>query len=195
MRISPCPRHKRWSHKRNWKKWKRSGSPYSDSVELMTSITTLLCRKRMTPILWPDYSDPTTPTRLLRLSNVGLPGQESWHWDWQVGSQVLSVCFHTLPHVRCTEMLHELMWENYYHWIYIFLVFTPTSVQTVSKCSKVDVCKCSTDEGTIDLWSLAGTPSNIPRFGYDLFLLDTDFRKILVSYEAGEKFGKCVRSN
>ena len=55
-------------------------------------------------------------------------------------------------------------------------------MQTLSKCSKVDVCKCSTDEGTIDLWSLAGTPSNIPRFGfiYDLLIffltLTLDFR-------------------
>lgn len=68
------------------------------------------------------------------------------------------------------KMLHKLMWENFYYWICIFLVFTPTVVQTLSKCSKVDVCKCSTDEGTIDLWSLDGTStgSNIPRFGYDL---------------------------
>ena len=91
--------------------------------------------------------------------------------------------FHTQIHTGAKKMLHELVWENYYHWICIFVVFTPTLVQTLSKCSKVDVCKCSTDEGTIDLWSLAGTPSNIPRFGYDLFLLDTDFRKILYSYE------------
>ena len=48
-------------------------------------------------------------------------------------------------------------------------------VQTLSKCSKVDVCKCSTDEGTIDLWSLAGTASNTPRYDYDPFLLDIKF--------------------
>ena len=71
-------------------------------------------------------------------------------------------------------MLHELMRENYYHWICIFVFFTPTLVQTLSECSKVDVCKCSTDEGTIDLWSLAGTAGNIPRFGYDPSLADTD---------------------
>ena len=64
-------------------------------------------------------------------------------------------------------MLHKLMWESYHHWICIFVVFIPTVVQTLSKCSKEDVCKCSTDEGTIDLWNLAGTESNIPRFGYD----------------------------
>ena len=79
------------------------------------------------------------------------------------------------------KMLHKLMWENvylFYHWICIFLVFTPTVVQTLSKCSKVDVCKCSTDEGTIDLWSLDGTGSNIPRFDYDLDLWPVNISRL-----------------
>ena len=68
-------------------------------------------------------------------------------------------------------MLHKLMWEDFFYWICSFVVFTSTLVQTLSTCNKVDVCKCSTDEGTIDLWSLAGTASNIPRFGYDPILI------------------------
>ena len=67
----------------------------------------------------------------------------------------------------CKKMFHKLMWEKYCHWICIFAFHLPTVVETLSECSKVDVCKCSTDEGTIDLWSLAGTGSNIPRYGFD----------------------------
>lgn len=51
-------------------------------------------------------------------------------------------------------------------------------MQTLSKCSKVDVCKCSTDEGTIDLWSLDGTGSNIPRFDYDLDLWPVNISRL-----------------
>ncbi|KAL9966513.1 hypothetical protein ACROYT_G024599 [Oculina patagonica] len=61
-------------------------------------------------------------------------------------------------------MVAKHLRENYCYWIYIIVVYTPTVVQTLSKCTKVDVCKCSTDEGTIDLTSLAATGSDVPRF-------------------------------
>lgn len=67
---------------------------------------------------------------------------------------------------RCKKMVAKDLWEKYCHWIYIIVVYSPTVVETLSKCTKVDVCKCSTDEGTIDLSSLAGTGSNVPRYSF-----------------------------
>ena len=57
------------------------------------------------------------------------------------------------------------MWVRQKYWICVFVVYTyaPTVVQTLSKCSKIDVCRCSTDEGTIDLRSLARTGNDAPR--------------------------------
>lgn len=49
------------------------------------------------------------------------------------------------------------------HWFSVLIVCAPIVVHALKECSKVDVCKCSTDEGVIDLWSLAGTGSDIPR--------------------------------
>ena len=42
--------------------------------------------------------------------------------------------------------------------LYIQIVFT------LKDCQKIDQCRCSTDEGEINLWSLAGKGSNIPRY-------------------------------
>lgn len=110
------------------------------------------------------------------LSTFSAPqGRLRGHWSGGSLAWLVPRFFSRVPSGALTisKMLYKLMRENYYHWIRIFVVFTPTVhvVQTLSKCSKVDVCKCSTDEGTIDLWSLAGTASNIPRFGYDPTLI------------------------
>jgi len=48
--------------------------------------------------------------------------------------------------------------------IYVLVTYAPILVHTLKECSKKDVCICSTDEGVIDLRSLAGTGSDIPRF-------------------------------
>ena len=50
-------------------------------------------------------------------------------------------------------------------WIYFVAACLPFMVHGLKECTKKDVCRCSTDEGVIDLWSLAGTGSNIPRLG------------------------------
>ena len=47
--------------------------------------------------------------------------------------------------------------------IYVLVTYAPILVHTLKECSKKDVCICSTDEGVIDLRSLAGTGSDIPR--------------------------------
>ena len=47
--------------------------------------------------------------------------------------------------------------------IYVLVTYAPILVHTIKECSKKDVCICSTDEGVIDLRSLAGTGSDIPR--------------------------------
>ncbi|KAJ7384168.1 hypothetical protein OS493_023497 [Desmophyllum pertusum] len=43
----------------------------------------------------------------------------------------------------------------------------------LNKCSKIDVCKCSTDEGIIDLWSLAGlrfqSIKGLEKFDYHVY--------------------------
>jgi len=42
--------------------------------------------------------------------------------------------------------------------------FTLVGVKGIKKCEKIDACRCSTDEGEINLWSLAGQTSNQPRY-------------------------------
>ena len=37
-------------------------------------------------------------------------------------------------------------------------------VYAVKECKKIDQCRCSTDEGEINIWSLAGKGSNVPRY-------------------------------
>jgi len=42
--------------------------------------------------------------------------------------------------------------------------FTLAPVEGIRKCEKIDACRCSTDEGEISLWSLAGQTPNSARF-------------------------------
>ncbi|XP_068670085.1 uncharacterized protein [Montipora foliosa] len=46
----------------------------------------------------------------------------------------------------------------------VVVFFTLVSVEAVKKCMKIDSCRCSTDTGEINLWSLAGQAPNHPRF-------------------------------
>lgn len=43
--------------------------------------------------------------------------------------------------------------------IAIFLL-TLASVHGIKTCKKIDTCRCSTDEGEINIWSLAGQNPN-----------------------------------
>lgn len=43
-------------------------------------------------------------------------------------------------------------------------LFHLAPVQTVKKCEKIDVCRCSTDEGEINLWSLGSESPGQPRY-------------------------------
>lgn len=52
--------------------------------------------------------------------------------------------------------------------IYLLLTFSSVVLHALKKCEKVSVCKCSTDEGVIDLSRLAGVGSNIPRSEFKL---------------------------
>ena len=44
-------------------------------------------------------------------------------------------------------------------------------VQGIRKCQKIDACRCTTDEGEINLWSLASRKPNQPRYAMLLGLL------------------------
>ena len=47
----------------------------------------------------------------------------------------------------------------------VLVTFLDSSiVQGIKKCVKIDACRCSTDEGEINLWSLAGDGENSPRW-------------------------------
>ena len=43
-------------------------------------------------------------------------------------------------------------------------LFHLAPVQTVKKCEKIDACRCSTDEGEINLWSLGSESPGQPRY-------------------------------
>ena len=43
------------------------------------------------------------------------------------------------------------------------------SVHGIKTCKKVDACRCSTDEGEINIWSLAGQNPNGVRLVYRIF--------------------------
>ena len=43
------------------------------------------------------------------------------------------------------------------------------AVQGIKKCQRIDSCRCSTDEGEINLWSLASRTPNLPRYGHGTF--------------------------
>lgn len=43
-------------------------------------------------------------------------------------------------------------------------LFAFAPAQGLKKCEKIDACRCSTDEGEINLWSLASDTPNQPRF-------------------------------
>ncbi|KAM7430391.1 hypothetical protein ABFA07_018886 [Porites harrisoni] len=45
-------------------------------------------------------------------------------------------------------------------------LFHLAPVQTVKKCEKIDACRCSTDEGEINLWSLGSESPGQPRFNF-----------------------------
>ena len=49
----------------------------------------------------------------------------------------------------------------------VVVFFTLVSVEAVKKCMKIDSCRCSTDTGEINLWSLAGQAPNHPRYATD----------------------------
>lgn len=59
------------------------------------------------------------------------------------------------------------MWVSESSWISIFIVYihVPIVVRTLSQCIKENDCKCSTDEGTIDLSKLSLPSSSAPRYG------------------------------
>ncbi|XP_068671560.1 uncharacterized protein [Montipora foliosa] len=57
--------------------------------------------------------------------------------------------------------------KGYSLWFLYFLSINAlVVVHALKECNNVpgDVCKCRTDEGVIDLWKLAGTGSDVPRF-------------------------------
>ena len=58
--------------------------------------------------------------------------------------------------------------KGYSLWFLYFLSINAlVVVHALKECNNVpgDVCKCRTDEGVIDLWKLAGTGSDVPRYG------------------------------
>ncbi|XP_022794658.1 uncharacterized protein LOC111333370 [Stylophora pistillata] len=44
------------------------------------------------------------------------------------------------------------------------LILSSSLVQALKKCEKIDACRCSTDEGEINIWSVAGQKTNGARF-------------------------------
>ena len=66
-------------------------------------------------------------------------------------------------------------------------------LQGIKKCVKIDTCRCSTDEGEINLWSLAGETTNQPRYDnetnkrFDLLL---GFLSLRFYDESGNRKGK-----
>jgi len=46
--------------------------------------------------------------------------------------------------------------------IFAIAIFLPSTafVHGIKTCEKIDACRCSTDEGEINLWSLAGQNPN-----------------------------------
>ena len=64
--------HKRRSRKRNPKKWKRSDSSDSDSVELMTPLTTPIFDFHL--VIWSLMTPTTTPTLTPSLVKTSLKG-------------------------------------------------------------------------------------------------------------------------
>lgn len=79
----------------------------------------------------------------------------------------------------------------------IIALFSVPSFQGIKKCEKIDTCRCSTDEGEINLWSLAGETTNQPRYDnetkkrFDHLL---GFLSLRLYDESGNRKGKDPRT-
>ncbi|KAJ7384163.1 hypothetical protein OS493_023492 [Desmophyllum pertusum] len=55
------------------------------------------------------------------------------------------------------------------------VLFTFAPVHGLKKCEKIDACRCSTDEGEINIWSLAGQNTNGARFNISSYAQSTTY--------------------
>ena len=106
-------------------------------------------------------------------------------WAAGVGRMVLCYDIHFYQGIF-DSLIHSLLLQMklVIFAIAIFLTLA-ASVHGIKTCKKIDACRCSTDEGEINLWSLAGQNPNGARLVKNFQMLQTRISEMEINILKG----------